>query len=186
MPAIDLEFAHEYEVEEFRELPGTGKLGIPLIYFPQPKTRPEHDGLWVTIHPTDGRSWTGVFQGLDTSCAISRVVSTPDPERVCVVSGGLGYLVKANQPEIWEEIVVAPITDVRSLSEQALIVFADFTNLAAYTRNGLAWKTQPLCWDELKILRITASTLEGVGYEAEFAVDIRTGRSLLPLRVPGS
>jgi hypothetical protein len=38
----DLLFPHNYEIEEFGELPGTGALKVPLIYFPPPKGRPEH------------------------------------------------------------------------------------------------------------------------------------------------
>jgi len=39
MLEFDSAFPHDYAVEEFGELPGTGILKEPLIYFPKPKGR---------------------------------------------------------------------------------------------------------------------------------------------------
>jgi hypothetical protein len=181
MLEIDLAFPHSYEVEELRELPGTGRFDVPLIYFPRPDARPERDGLWLKVHAADSGSWVGVFEFGYGPQAVSRVVSTPDPDRACVVSRGAAYIVKAGEPDVWEEIPIFPVLDLRLISEHHLLVFADFTSLAAYGRTGLAWQSPRLCMDELKILRVTPDTIEGVGYESRFLVDIRTGRSLLPL-----
>ena len=109
------------------------------------------------------------------------VISKPLPRGISV-----GYLVKSDQPEAWTQIAVSPVLDVRSMPEHELLVLADFTRLAAYGRSGLFWKSPRLCWDELKIIKVTHDTIDGVGYdptnigESRFAVDIRTGRSLLP------
>jgi hypothetical protein len=43
MPTIDLVLPHSYEVEELREFPGSAGFSVPFLYFPQPKSRPEHD-----------------------------------------------------------------------------------------------------------------------------------------------
>jgi len=185
---IDLAFPHSYETEQLPELPGTGRFDVPVLYFPVPQTRPEHNGLWLKMFPAAGEPWIGVFAFLfDSPHSFSRVVSVPDPDCVCVISGSAGYIVNVMQPEIWEKVVI-PVLSIRSLQEYDLIVFADFTSLAAYGRNGLAWRSPRLCWDELKILRVTQNTIEGTGYdptnsvssESRFAVDILTGRSLLP------
>lgn len=183
---VDLTFPHSYNVGEVLELPGTGKLEAPLFYFPRPKCRPEHDGLWIRVCPTDGDSWVGVFAFGDQSSPgfVSRVLSSPDPDRICIVSRGAAYLVKVDEPEVWEGIAALPVRDVRLLPEHELILFADFTRLAAYGRAGLAWRSPTLCFDELKILNVSHDTIEGVGYDptteqSRFAVDIRTGRSLM-------
>ena len=78
--------------------------------------------------------------------------------------------------------------DVRQLPEAGLLVFSDFTHLAAYRNNKLAWQSARVCWDDLKIAKITNEVIEGVGYdptnsithERPFSVDLRTGRSLHP------
>lgn len=81
-----------------------------------------------------------------------------------------------------------PVLGVQPLLKHELLVFSDLTGLAAYGRNGVAWRSKRLCWDELKILKVTENTIEGTGYdptnslshESRFVVDITTGRSSLP------
>jgi hypothetical protein len=36
---VNFTYPHSYEVEEVREIPGTGKLDIPVLYFPRPSRR---------------------------------------------------------------------------------------------------------------------------------------------------
>ncbi len=188
MLEINLELSHSYKVEELTELPGTGVRPIPLFYVPTPKTRPEHEGLWLKITAGNGLTWIGVFAfGYSSPPAFSRVVSSPDPDRLCVISRGAVYMVKADEPEAWEQIPIIPALDVRLVPEHQLLIFSDFTRLAAYSKGGLAWRSPRVCWDELRILSITSETIEGTGYdptnsvsnELRFAVDVRTGRSLL-------
>ena len=187
MVEIDLSLPHSYDVEELREFPGAGKFSAPLLYIPRPKGRPEHNGLWLKMAAANGKSWIGVF-AFGHSRAFSRVVSTFDTDRVCVVSQGAGYIVKPNEPEAWEAIPVDPVTDVRSIPEDKLLVFADFCQLAAYGGSGLIWRSPRVCWDELKIVSVTPDTIEGTGYDptnsitpqSRFIVDLKTGRSLLP------
>src|SRR5450432_1052470 len=137
----DLAFPHSYEVEELPELPGSGRFDVAVLYFPPPKSRPDHNGLWLKIVPATGKSWIGVFAfRFDPPHGLSRVVSTPDPDRVCIVSGSAGYLVKVDNPETWEEVVI-PVLSVLSLPEHELLVLSDFTSLAAYGRNGLSWRS---------------------------------------------
>lgn len=189
MLEVDLAFPHSYEVEELGELPGTGKLAEPLIFFPPPKLRPEHEGLWLKVRAASGRAWIGVFAfGEPSSSTFSRVISSPDSSRFCVVAKGSAYIVKSDEPEDWEQIPVIPVLDVRRIPEERLLVFSDFIRLAAYGSNGLFWQSPRVCWDGLKIASVTRETIEGTGYdptnsithESRFVVDLKTGRSLLP------
>lgn len=186
---IDLAFPHSYEVQEFGEIPATGRLTIPQIFFPSPKGRPEHDGLWLKVKGSNGKTWVGIFAfGYSSPPAFSRILSSPDPDRLCVISRGAAYLVKADEPEVWEEIPLVPVLDVRPIPENNLVVFADFIRLAAYDSQGPAWQSPRVCWDGLKIVRVTSETIEGTGHdptnsispESRFVVDLKTGRSLLP------
>jgi hypothetical protein len=179
MLEIDLSTPHSYEVEELSELPGSGGLNIPLLYIPRPGNRPEHNGLWLKLTTATGKCWIGVFAFLfESPRSFSRVVSTLDADRVCVISGSAGYIVKVNEPEIWERVAV-PVLDIRLLPEHELLVLSGYTELVAYGKNGLAWRSPRLCWDELKIVNVTHNTIEGTGYdptnslngESRFAVD---------------
>ncbi|MGC2162772.1 MAG: hypothetical protein WA634_12735, partial [Silvibacterium sp.] len=187
MLKIDLEFPHSYKVEELPELPGTGKFDAPLLYFPRPKTRPEHDGLWLRMRSATGKSWVGCFAfGYQSPPAISRIVSSPDPDKVCVVSRGTAYIVKVDEPDTWEELPIMPVIDLRVIPANQLLVLADFTRLIACGSNGLAWRSPQVCWDDLKIINVTRESIEGEGYDpinsgtSRFIVDIHTGCSLLP------
>jgi hypothetical protein len=179
---IDSVFPRSYEVREVGEFPGTGIFTEPVIYFPPPQTRPEHVGWWLWVSPSNSASWIGVFAfGYSSPLTFSRVIATPHPKRVCVIAKGGGYVVEVDKPAVWEKIPLIPVLDVRAIPERQMLVFADFTNLAAYGPDGLVWRSPRVCWDELKILSVTQDTIEGAGDgESRFAVDVRTGRSLLP------
>ena len=187
MVEILLDLPRSYDIEEITEFPGTGKFSSPVFYIPPPKGRPEHDGLWLRITPTSGDRWIGVF-AFGLSKSFSRVLSTFDPATFCVVSGGAGYFVLASKPDAWEPVALAPVTECRAIPEKGLLIFSDFTRLAAYGGNGLVWLSPRVCWDELKMLEVTGTAIEGIGYdptnsvthERPFAVDLKNGHSLLP------
>lgn len=187
MTELDLTYPHHYEIKEFPELPGSGWGKIPLHFFPRTTTRPEHDGLWLLVSPNAGAQWVGVFDfGYDAPPAVSKVFSTPNPDRLCVVSAGAAYVVEANEPEHWEKLEVFPVTGVHVIPECSLLVFATFHKMAAFGPEGFAWESPRLCWDDLRIERADSERIEGVGYdptnpstEMPFSVETRTGRSLL-------
>lgn len=73
----DLGFPRSYEVGEFGGLPGTGTLKVPLIYFPPPKGRPEHNGEWLKVKVKSGKTWVGVFAfGLGSRTAVHQYTGT--------------------------------------------------------------------------------------------------------------
>lgn len=186
MIEFDFTLPHSYEVDEMSALPGTGKLDAPVIFIPSPKNRPEHDGFWLQLKGASGRRWIGVFAY--GGSRLSRVIATPEPHRVCVISKGAGYFVKVDDPEAWETIPVLPVLEARPIPERNVLIFSDFTRLAAYGEHGLVWRSQRLCWDDLKVSNVTNGVIEGTGYdptnssirELRFAIDLNTGRSLLP------
>ena len=149
---IDLILPHSYEVEELGALPGTGKFDAPVIFIPHPKNRPEHDGLWLRLKDSRGRKWIGVFAY--DGPTFSRILSTPDPNRVCVIAKGAGYLVKADDAEAWESIPLLPVMEARLIPDRELLIFIDFVRFAAYGRDGLIWRSPRVCWDDLLILGV--------------------------------
>jgi hypothetical protein len=188
MLEIDLTLPHSFEIEEIGDFPGTGKFRDPIMYFPRPQEGREGGGLWLKVKTESGKSWIGVFAfGYSSPPAFSRVVSTPDRDRLCVIAKGAAYVVKSDEPEVWDKIPVDPVLDVRLVPEKELMVFSDFIRLAAYRRGTVAWRSPRVCWDALKIIRITGEAIEGIGYdptnsvtrELPFSVDLETGRSML-------
>src|SRR5258707_269475 len=97
---IDLTFPNSYEIEEVREYPGTGKFSVPVHFFPRPKDGREGSGLWLKVKPASGKAWVGAFaSGYRSARVFSRIMTTPDPDRVCVISSSAAYIVSANHPD---------------------------------------------------------------------------------------
>ncbi len=183
-PDSDFTFPHTYQVEDRFELPGSGESEIPTIYIPAPHNRTEHAGVWVTVKSSSGRAWTGVFAfGI---AGISRIMSSPDPDSVIVISKGAAYLVRAENPHGAEQLPIVPVMDVRVIAEHQLVVFASFSDLSAYGPEGLRWESCRLCADDLKILSVDGDTIRASGYDPggstgiiNFCVDTRTGEDHL-------
>jgi hypothetical protein len=182
-PMVDFEmhFPHNYEIEQFPELPGGGSGDVPLFCFPRPGGSPERDGLWIEVRPQGYSSWHAVFaNGHKSPPAISKVISTPDPFRACVDSKGSGYVVKATDPDDWQTIPIFPIVDIHLLPQHECLLFIDFSMIAAYGRNGMMWQAKSP-FDGLKITNADGNRIEGVGYypasasDCPFVVDARSG-----------
>lgn len=189
MLETDFTFPHSYEAAEIGDQPGTGKFQHPLVFFPPPEDRRERTGLWLKVSAAGGKSWIGVFAfGYPSPPAFCRVVSSPNPNRVCVLSNGAGYFVSADEPGTWEKVSLTPILDVRPIPIHGLLVFSGFTRVVAYDRHGLVWRSPQVCHDGLKIRKVNDQKIEGIGCdptnssspEMPFAVDLKTGASLLP------
>jgi hypothetical protein len=87
------------------------------------------------------------------------------------------------------DIAPSPTAEAQRPNQcRAYRIFSDFTRLAAYGSSVLVWRSPQVCWDGLKILEVSRDTIKGIGYdptnsithESCFAVDLKTGRSLLP------
>jgi len=175
---MDTIFPHFYEFEWLTEIPGK----LPHYYYPGASRQGGQDGLLVKILTEEGRIWLGTFSfGKVTAKGISGVYTTPDPYRFCVVSRGEGYLVHANDPSIWEPVLVTPITDVRLIPAREMIIFANFTSLIGYGLTGIKWHTRRLAWDGLKITHVTEDLVNGEYWDirtesmVDFTVDLATG-----------
>jgi len=61
------------------------------------------------------------------------------------------------------------------------VVFADFTDLVAYGADGIAWETERLGADDVKITDVSADEIHGTWWNpatqstASFIVDLKTG-----------
>jgi hypothetical protein len=179
-PALDLTFAHNFGCEILSEYPGTGG---PRHYFPQ-NQRGGQDGVCVRVHPQASASWDGLFAfGTFGSGVITRVMTMPDPNLLCVIARGAGYLAQAAAPEKSEEIKATPIIDARAVPDLGIALFACHTKLVAYSGDGMAWQTKRLSWSGLKIVGIDHGTLLGEYWDIrseaiqQFEVELRTGAS---------
>lgn len=177
---LDLTFPRQYEVEELREL-SSGVSREKRLYFPGATEEGGHDGVLIRVTPHSGEPWLGVFAQGDFANAVTGIYSCPDENSVCVISAGQGYVVRADNPQDWEEIEGYPVLDVRPVSSRRLLVFADFTTLLAYGSDGKSWVTSRLSSDGLKITEATPNYIRVSGWDAaqqrevDIFVDVATG-----------
>jgi hypothetical protein len=171
---LELVFPHRYQCKVLDELPATAST----------RRYPERgeDGVIVEVVPDRGERWRGVFaSGKVAAAGLGRVLSLPNPDDLCVVARGAGYVVSASDPDRWEAVRATPILDVRSVSAAGVVVFASYTELIAYDEAGEKWRTKRLAWDGFNIVAITVETLVGE-YSSmgdttiqRFEVNLRTG-----------
>jgi hypothetical protein len=150
---LDLQFARHFHCEVLDEIPNVEDRR--RHFFPEAG----RDGLLLRMTPRDAESWIGTFAF--GAGRFSRVLSLPDPEKVCVVSRGEGYIVSARDPRAWEALRFAPITDARAAPAAGVVVFAKLTEMMAYGATGVRWRTGRLAWDGLKILEVTGKSITG-------------------------
>lgn len=180
---VDLAFAHRYSVDPDVSLPSGGDRR-PVYYYPGASRLSGKDGVLIEITPADGPSWIGMFAAGDWS-GPTGIYSSPDERSLCVLCGGDGYIVRADDPQIWEEIY-SPILEIRVAPEVDLLIFRTLDSLFAYGKKGFAWHTERIALDGLTIEAVEGYTLRGMatvpGYTVawseqwvNYSVDLRTG-----------
>ena len=87
---IDLSFSHSYEFRVLDELPTRKK----IYYYPGASNYGGSDGLLVELNSFSDDPWVGVFAfGNVSPKGITGIYTLPNPDKLCIVSRGQGYLV---------------------------------------------------------------------------------------------
>jgi hypothetical protein len=168
---IDHDFEMAYTVELVEDL--TREDESERLFFPPSDGRGGGDGVSLRVRSAT-KVWTGTFAfGYPDPRALTRIFAFPSPDHVCVVSRGAGYVVDAAQPRDWYRIEAFPIYTARSAPSRSLLLFADFTTIAAYGPSGLVWKTERLSWDGLRLTEITDDYAWASAWDTEKEVSVR-------------
>ena len=136
------------------------------------------------VNPEGGDSWVGVFHGGDYGsppAATARLIAWPDARSFCVVYKGTGVVVRADDPHETYEIESYPVTGTFVVPKRGAVVFADFTSLTAYGRDGLLWGSPRLALDDLRVEGIEGDALLVYGFfgshSDRFMVNLATGEA---------
>ena len=85
-----------------------------------------------------GKPWLGTFAFSRVSPkGFSGTRATLNPERLCVVAPGEGFVVTASAPRTGASLGINPMTDVRTVRTLGIIALAEFTQLWTYGSTGL-------------------------------------------------
>ncbi len=176
---LEESFIHNFECKDLDELPAVAQRHY---YFPGGTTEGGRDGHIVQVFPQSSEPWIGTFAfGTVSRNGKNGLYSWPDPQILCVVSQGQGYLVRVDDPANYEIIKVDPILDVIPVPVRNFVVFANYTELFAYGKSGPVWVTDRLAWDGIKLMRVTTDHIEGEVWDPRvegnvgFKVDLSNG-----------
>jgi hypothetical protein len=191
-PELVFDFVSRYEVSVLERI-ARGSDYARVLSFPDAvpvdPQRELSDGVILGVRPAEGEPWIGVFEfGSQGSppAAPRQVLGWPDEHSLCVVQRGVGCIVRTDDPAQNAEVECWPICDVLVVPDHELVVFADLTSLIAYDRDGIAWRSGRLAWDEVRMVAAEGDELKVAGFDPTrsprgshpiFTVDLRTGRS---------
>lgn len=179
---VDFSFADGYCLRVLRELPNSS---LHRYYFP-PSGEGGLDGLLLEVKADGFEPWIGQFAFGHLCATVSGVFTLPKSQHFAVVARGAGYVVDARKPAEWTRIEIDPVCQIKFLRHERLVLFGDWTRIAAFAANGLEWISDRLCWDDLRIVAVEGHTIVGCGHDptsAErptktFRLDVRTGSVL--------
>jgi hypothetical protein len=140
--------------------------------------------LFLRVVPHDARPWVGQFEaGYPSPSAVTTVRTGPRPDLLLVVNEGAGFLVPVGDPDATIELGLSPVMGVAVSPQDDMLVAADFTHLAGFGPEGRRWITEA-SWDGIELDEVHGGVVRGRGLDAprgdhmDFAVDVRTGRTL--------
>jgi hypothetical protein len=184
VPIIELRFPHAWQAEVLAGRP----LILPARHFiyPRDADEVERGALEVLIRPEgDAQPFLATCAlGFRDPAAPTGLWSTPEPEKLCAVSGGYAYLIDTAAPEQFTMIAYRPVLDVRPVVDEGLLLFVGNRSILAWGRNGQAWESEKLSDEGVTITSIENGVLRGTGWammtdkETAFAIDLLTGRHI--------
>lgn len=178
---FDFTFPHNYEIKILESAPPVHPVE-KLYHYPVELEEGDRSGVYARVVPNRGPAWFGFFAaGFDSPQVMNAVCSCPDPDSLCVVAGGYAYVVKSSNPAEWRRIEQRPVIELRAVTDQQLILFSGFTSITALGPAGIAWTTERLSWEGIRISQIQSGKLQGFGWDAladkevPFEVNLKTG-----------
>lgn len=180
---MNLAFPHAWKAEILRQRPAI--LPPRRFVYPRKAEEVERGALEVMVRPAEGAPFLGTFAlGFADAAAPSGIWSCPNRDDLCAMAGGYAYIVSTRDPERFTHVELRPVLEVRAAAEHRLLLFCGSYSVVAWGAQGLAWKTQRLSSEGLRITEIRDGVLRGFGWdlmtdrEVPFAVDLKTGQML--------
>ena len=139
--------------------------------------------LLLTVRPRDGGIYLVTCAlGFSDPSVPTGVWSCPDEEEICAVAGGYAYIARASTPETCSVIALKPVVEVITAVPAELLLFVGFHRILAWGRGGVAWETERLSWEGVRVVAVEDEKIIGFGWnlvsdrEVEFQIDLHTGK----------
>jgi hypothetical protein len=177
-------FPHDWNAEVLKSAP----LIAPARQFTYPQQiAGEEDALargalQLLVLPANGGTFLATCAlGFTSPSMPTGLFPCPNPHEMCAVAGGYAYIIDTLKPDHCTHIALKPVTEVRVLPAQQLLLFIGFHSMIAWGPQGLAWESARLSWEGVRITAIEGDVLHGIGWnlltdrEVAFSVDLLTG-----------
>jgi hypothetical protein len=178
---VDLSFPHAWQAEPLAARP----LILPPRHFtyPQQVEEVERGALEIMVRPgADPQPFLATCAlGFRDASVPTGVWSAPNPDELCAVSGGYGYLIDTTAPERFTMLSHRPVLRVLAAVAADLLLFVGHRTVLAWGHNGLAWESSKLSDEGVTITSVEEHTLRGLGWhmmtdkETPFTLDLRSG-----------
>ncbi len=181
-PIFDGSFPHHWQAEILPTRP----IILPARHYVYPTRAEEVErgALEVLIRPPEHNT-----EPFLATCALgfrdpavpTGLWSTPNPGKICAVSGGYAYIIDTTAPERFTMISFRPVLEIVPAVEQGLLLFVGHHSILAWGREGEAWQSGKLSDEGLKISGIKDHVLRGLRWdlftdkETPFALDLQSG-----------
>jgi hypothetical protein len=175
---ICLGFPHSFEVQILKEIPSREG---ELRYFPAGRHH-DRDGVLLRVTPEGAEPWNGLFAARPSGRYKTGVYSCPDPNGLCVVSNGAGYVLDVRDPDGYQELPISPVLEVLPGADVGLLLLANYTDVLAWDHSGRRWLAERVSSDGIRHLQVVGETLRGMAWspahdEHPFVLDLATGDS---------
>jgi protein-tyrosine phosphatase len=178
------EFPHSWRVEALKAPP----LIAPARQLTYPRQiAGEEDALTrgalqLLVRPAAGGTFLATCAlGFTNPAMPTGIFTCPNPDELCAVAGGYAYVIDTLRPEQSTHIALKPVTEVRPLPDNNLILFIGFHTIVAWGPQGQEWESARLSWEGIRTTEVKENTLHGTGWnlltdkEVPFTLDLLTG-----------
>lgn len=146
------------------ELPGDGRWPHPFFEFDEDGkvsdtvASPWGPPMLIEVEQlVDGSTWVGQFPGRD---GLTAAVATPDPYRLCAISGGQAWIVDVRQPSKGARLVHSDVMATVNVADPALLLLVGYTHIVALGSGGVAWDSGQIASDDLAVVSTSNGLIE--------------------------
>jgi hypothetical protein len=145
----------------------------------------ERGALEVMVRPRAGNSTSFLATcalGFRDPAVPTGIWSAPNPDEICAISGGYGYIIDTSAPERFTMLSYRPVLQVHAAKNSGLLLFVSNRAILAWGLRGEAWQSPKLSDEGVTVTDIDNSMLRGLGWnmmtdkETPFALDLNSGR----------
>lgn len=115
----------------------------------------------VLFEDEDYNEWVGVFGQSRDSTGLSKAIQFGQGSSAFILARGQGYIIDINSKALFHKTECDWLQDAIAIPNHNFIVACDWTDLYAYSNEGLLWQSNRIATDGIHFLEATQNYLTG-------------------------